>query len=335
MRKSLLIFLASLGLLGIAYAAEIEDLDTSDAANTGRFPENMAPSAVNNGARALEGLLARFYNDIGCRISTGGSANAYTFAASQAITSYYDGLILCFDANFANTGTATLNVDGKGAKTIQRNGAALPAGAIESGQKVLVTYDGTNFEVLSVARAVTSASDVITTRGDIISGDSAAGPARLAVGNADEILATANGTDVVWRAITAYQATQAQLEGGTVSTVFTSPERQQHHPSAAKAWIRFAIDGTDNASFNVASITDNGVGDWSVNIATDMSGAAYLVFATAYDNMPSASSNHSNIVENSGRAKTAGVFHILNFDIQATPAVEDPVNVNAMAFGDQ
>ena len=43
--------------------AEIHDLDTTDANNTGRFPENQAPSTVNDGARALEGIIARWEED--------------------------------------------------------------------------------------------------------------------------------------------------------------------------------------------------------------------------------------------------------------------------------
>ncbi len=185
--------------------------------------------------------------------------------------------------------------------------------------------------------------DVITTRGDIIIGSSTGAAARLALGTDPQYLGN-NGTDVIWDVLPTASdgtagiletATQAEQETGTATDKMVTPGRQHFHQSAAKAWINFAIDGTDNASFNVASITDNGVGDWSVNIATDMSGTAYLVLATAHDDMPSATSNHSNIIENTGRTKTAGVFHILNFDIQATPVVDDPVNVSAMAFGDQ
>src|SRR3990167_2667441 len=42
---------------------EIHDLNPTDASNTARFPENQAPSTVNNGARALEGLIARWFFD--------------------------------------------------------------------------------------------------------------------------------------------------------------------------------------------------------------------------------------------------------------------------------
>lgn len=339
MRKFLLIFLASLGLLGIAYAAEIEDLETTDANNTARFPENMAPSAVNNGARALEGLLARFYVDLGCRVSTAGSSNAYTFAASQAVTSYFDGLILCFDANFANTGSATLNVDTLGAKTLKRNGANLPAGAIEANQKVLVTYDGTNFELLSVARAITNASDIITTRGDIITGDSSADAVRLAVGSSGEYLGS-DGTDTVWRAITGSElptasdtlagiletATQAEQETGTATNKTVTPGRQHFHPSAAKAWVTFNAAGTRQGSFNVSSVTDVATGNWTVNFTTA------ITPYSAVGSVRGQSDTDANSTIFGQGAKTSTTSKA--FSKNASDTLVDSNDINVVFFGD-
>lgn len=130
--------------------AEINDLDVLDASNTARWPENMAPSAINNAGRAGEGILARFHEDLGMRKSSTGSADAYVFAAAQTLSAYYDGLLIGFDANFANTGAATIAVDGLAATTIKKyNDQDLASGDIESGQKVLLVYDGTNFQMLS------------------------------------------------------------------------------------------------------------------------------------------------------------------------------------------
>lgn len=130
--------------------AEIQDLNIVDASNTGRWPENMAPSAVNNAGRADEGILARWHKDTNCSKASTGTANDYIFAADQTISAYYDGLVIGFEANFANTGPATLNVDAVGAATIKKyNDQDLEDGDIEVGQKVVVVYDGTNFQVLS------------------------------------------------------------------------------------------------------------------------------------------------------------------------------------------
>lgn len=76
-------------------------------------------------------------------------------------------------------------------------------------------------------------------------------------------------------------ASQAEEEAASSTTVFTSPGRQQYHPSAAKAWVCFNGTGTlaIMASYNVSSVTDNGTGDYTVNFITAMSDANYSVTA--------------------------------------------------------
>ena len=59
------------------------DLDVTDNSNVGRFPEGMTFANVNNSARALEGILARFYKDVDGSLTTAGSSNAYTLATNQ------------------------------------------------------------------------------------------------------------------------------------------------------------------------------------------------------------------------------------------------------------
>ena len=130
--------------------AEINDLNVVDASNIARWPEGMAPSAVNNAGRADEGLLARWHKDTNGSVVSTGSANAYVVAANQTLSAYYDGLVIGFDANFANTGAATLDVDSVGAATIKKHyNLDLASGDIETGQKVVVVYDGTNWQLIS------------------------------------------------------------------------------------------------------------------------------------------------------------------------------------------
>lgn len=82
---------------------------------------------------------------------SGGAASAYTLAIDAAITAYAAGQVFKFKANHANTGAATLNVNGIGAKTIKKNRGAddLIEGDIISGQIAIVIYDGTNLQLLS------------------------------------------------------------------------------------------------------------------------------------------------------------------------------------------
>lgn len=89
-----------------------------------------------------------------------GAANAYVITPVPAITAYTVGQIFSFKATNANTTTSTLNVNGLGAKTINKAGGAtaLSSGDIAAGMIVLVEYDGTNFVMLNpVANAPTTA----------------------------------------------------------------------------------------------------------------------------------------------------------------------------------
>lgn len=131
--------------------AELEDLSTTDASNTGRFPENQAPSTVNDGARALEGMLARWYEDIG-GVNVSSGTDTVTLAASRTISAYAQGQVFLFEAGGTNTGAVTLNVDSVGAKAVvKHHDVALAAGDIEAAQMVMVAYEATadNFQMLS------------------------------------------------------------------------------------------------------------------------------------------------------------------------------------------
>jgi len=75
-------------------------------------------------------------------------------------------------------------------------------------------------------------------------------------------------------------ATQADQEAGTTSDAFTSPLRQQSHPSASKAWAR-SSDTALLQSYNMTSFTDIGVGNYTLTVATNFSGDQWGAVATA------------------------------------------------------
>ena len=74
-------------------------------------------------------------------------------------------------------------------------------------------------------------------------------------------------------------ASQAEEEAGSSTVVYTSPGKQQFHPAVAKGWLKFNGSGTIaiDVSYNVTSIADNGVGEYTVTWATDFSGTEYSV----------------------------------------------------------
>ena len=154
--------------------ADIQDLTIVDASNTARFPENMAPSAVNDGARALEGIVARWHKDTNGSKASTGSANAYIFAADQTLSAYYDGLEICFDANFTNTGAATLNVDAVSVDPIVwPDQTALASGDIVSGSKITVIHDGTSWQIMSGGRSFLDEDDMASDSATAVSSQQA------------------------------------------------------------------------------------------------------------------------------------------------------------------
>lgn len=79
--------------------------------------------------------------------------NSYTVTVTDDFTSYVDKAHFKVKFENANTGAATLNVNGLGAKNLRKcipgvGFAALDAGDIQDGQILEVAYDGTNFQII-------------------------------------------------------------------------------------------------------------------------------------------------------------------------------------------
>ena len=84
--------------------------------------------------------------------TTTGSANAYVLTPTPALTAYAAGISVRAVLSFTNTGAATLNISGLGAKSIKRqDGSALAANMMINTQESDLVYDGTNFILLNPA----------------------------------------------------------------------------------------------------------------------------------------------------------------------------------------
>lgn len=84
-----------------------------------------------------------------------GSANAYVLTLTPAPTALVAGMLLAFKANFANTDSCTVDVNGLGAVTIKKRGDQNCArGDIKNGQIVMIQYDGTNFQMVNPSGAL-------------------------------------------------------------------------------------------------------------------------------------------------------------------------------------
>lgn len=125
--------------------AEIKDWDIAAAGNgfaaPDGFPEGMQYSDVNNSAREIMAVIARWQKDTNGSLVTAGSSNAYTLTPNRTISAYTAGLKFAFRADRDNTGSATLNVSAVGAGTIKHpDGRNLDAGEIKTDGIYEVTY---------------------------------------------------------------------------------------------------------------------------------------------------------------------------------------------------
>lgn len=114
------------------------------------WAEGQLPSTVNDSARAMMAAVASWIRDQGGYATTAGSSNAYTLALSQTMTAKVPSLI-GFKADRANTGAATLNVDGTGAYPLRgTTGTDLVAGDIVPGCIYLATWVSASSEWLLI-----------------------------------------------------------------------------------------------------------------------------------------------------------------------------------------
>jgi len=141
--------------------------DNDDADATINWLEGMAPSAVNDSARAMMAALAAWYALIDAGTVSGGSvagsADAITLTCSPTVSALAAGQRYLFKYTAAgNSGAVTLNVDGLGATALRYKDVALVSGDIATNDWVLAVYDGTRFQMLNPPRLSWAATDVPT-----------------------------------------------------------------------------------------------------------------------------------------------------------------------------
>lgn len=98
-------------------------------------------------------IVVGVYNRCAPATASGTTYACTIGTAPQNQTSYGTGTLYAFRADVANTGAATINFNGLGAKSIVKmlggTTTALSANDIRAGQEVLLVYDGTNMEMVS------------------------------------------------------------------------------------------------------------------------------------------------------------------------------------------
>lgn len=93
------------------------------------WAEGQARNTVNDSARAMMRRVRQFLDDTQGALVTAGTPNSYTLTTNSQITSYRAGIGFVVRIHANNTGPATLNIDGRGAKGWKNeNGTDFQAG---------------------------------------------------------------------------------------------------------------------------------------------------------------------------------------------------------------
>lgn len=120
------------------------DWSTTPGSNTTvdgvSIAEGMQAGLVNNAMRAIMALVREWQLDAS-GVVTAGAGNAYTITSNQGIAAYADGLRFSFRADRNNTGAATLNVDGRGAKALRKTAAGALAALAADDLVAEAVYD--------------------------------------------------------------------------------------------------------------------------------------------------------------------------------------------------
>jgi microcystin-dependent protein len=117
------------------------------ADSTVNWAEGMAPSAVNDSARAMMASTAAFRDDISGAIATGGTSTAYTVSSYEVFDTlaHLGGKMIAFTPHATNGATVTLNVDGLGAKPLRPSPSVeLPAGVLIQGTPYVALYNNSD-----------------------------------------------------------------------------------------------------------------------------------------------------------------------------------------------
>lgn len=130
-------------------------------------------------------------------------------------------------------------------------------------------------------------------------------------------------------------ATQANMETGTATNLVVSPGRMQYFPGVVKAFAYVTISGgtpSIQRSFNVSSITDNGVGTFAVNFTTAFSAGDYSFLQGSTQN--GGGGVFSLVIENADSVVRSTTAHNI-YTVNNTTTLVDVAKFSVAYLGDQ
>lgn len=133
-------------------------------------------------------------------------------------------------------------------------------------------------------------------------------------------------------------ASQAEMEAGTATDKYVTPQGANWHPGVAKAWAKHAVSGgvpQMTVTWNVTSVTDSAVCRVAPVIATDFSSANYVINYGFECNTTTYSATTTALIQtirNATQAVGGFTIDLVEIDIGQTT---DPAAWHWVAFGDQ
>jgi hypothetical protein len=131
-------------------------------------------------------------------------------------------------------------------------------------------------------------------------------------------------------------ATQADMEAGTATNKYATPQGVNWHPGVAKAWVIAGVTGNILASWNITSLTDTGTGILGITIATDFSSVNYCVNVSVEATATTWAVANTRECHIRNATLAAGTVSVDCVDNTATTSlVKDPTTWHVVMYGDQ
>jgi hypothetical protein len=255
------------------------------------------------------------------------ATTAFVLANGGAVTSVAGrtGAVTLSNTDISGLGTMATATAADYSTTTVANGlyyplSSNPAGYLTSAPVTSVAgrTGAITLAVADVSGAAPLASPTFTGTVTIPAGASISGFAPLAS-------PTFTGTPTLPTGTIAVTQTAGNNTTAVATTAFVRADNN------VKAWVNFNGTGTVaiRASFNVSSITDNGTGDYTVNMTTAMPDTSYAVFASSApgsNNQWRVPVTHAKSVSNYTESPTTTAFRLIwSINSGTVPDVDVPI----------
>lgn len=255
------------------------------------WAEGMAPSAVNDSARAMMARLAECRDDLSGKLTTGGTSVAYTITSNQSNSTGIaatpgDGQQIVARFHVTNGVAPTLVIDGGTAFPIQGlPGIAIPSGTLTAGSPYRLTFSAGSSAWLaqdyySVSVNIQTLLDSIgSTRGSVLSRGASAWAA-ITPGTAGFIFTSLGaGADPAWAAPVA-QLPRGYIDGCIMANGDGSGGGDQVNDITFTAGA--ARDSTNAANATCNALTKQLDANWVAGTNQGMRNSAAGIANTTY-----------------------------------------------------